>query len=111
MDISDLWGGSLPGEVCEAPAAALALRVDVGDHELALAPHDQLRVVLEVVHLRETESQQVQVGSEINVTVGRYPATPGLGNGAGMVRYGRVWYGMGRYGGVWWGMVWHCVLR
>ena len=91
MHISYLRGGALPGEVCEAPAAALALRVDVGDYELALAPHDQLRVVLEVVHLRETESQQVQVGSEINVTVGRYAATPGLGNGAGMVRYGMVW--------------------
>ena len=54
--LSDLGGGAAPREVRHDPGPALALRVDVGDHGLALpglpGPHDQLRVVLEVVDLK-----------------------------------------------------------
>ena len=54
--LPDLGGGAAPGEICHGPGPALALRVDVGDHGLALPAvprtHDQLGVVLEVVDLQ-----------------------------------------------------------
>ena len=48
---SNLGQRASPGQVGEAPASALPLRVDVRHNELPLPSHDQLRVVLEVVHL------------------------------------------------------------
>ena len=55
LDSSNLRQCASPRQVGEAPASALPLRVDVGHDELPLAAHDQLRVVLEVVHLRERQ--------------------------------------------------------
>ena len=55
LESSNLRQCASPRQVREAPASALPLRVDVGHDELPLAAHDQLRVVLEVVHLRERQ--------------------------------------------------------
>lgn len=54
--LPDLGGGAAPRELRHDPGPALPLRVDVGDHGLALpglpGPHDQLGMVLEVVDLK-----------------------------------------------------------
>ena len=49
---SNLGQCASPCQVRKTPAPALPLRVDVSHYELPLPAHDQLRVVLEVVHLR-----------------------------------------------------------
>ena len=64
--LPDLAGCTPPSQVGQVPAAALALAVDEGDDVLLLLPavqaaHDELGVVLEVVHL-----QQGKISYKIN---------------------------------------------
>ena len=53
--ISNLGQCASPGQVRKAPAPALPLGVDVSHNKLPLPAHNQLGVVLEVVHLGERE--------------------------------------------------------
>ena len=81
---SNLGQGASPCQVRKAPAPALPLRVDVGHDELPLSSHDQLRVVLEVVHLGVVKLMKVERGQQFRLRVGINGPIGGLdttGNG------------------------------
>ena len=87
---SNLGQSASPCQVRKTPAPALPLRVDVSHYELPLPAHDQLRVVLEVVHLRGEEGVEssglkkvmvaiVRLGVDINGPIGGAGSTTGNG--------------------------------